>query len=176
MCKKKLFSIIYPFLRGAVQKWRFFRKTFYGAFLQILVAQFAASPTTPCARPTDRNSWRNWAQQKAILAKTFVHEQLLNKKFSSNRSPALSKRFKKYFLHAFSGFFPDLNIFIEKTPQKNLDREITKIVTLCPNWNWTYRTKIFFLFKLQKTRRVVKPIENPLGIAKTTTNFFWRLK
>ncbi len=32
------------------------------------------------------------------------------------------------------------------------------------------------LEKLQKTRRVVKPIENPLGIAETTTNFFWRLK
>ncbi len=57
--EKKIFLVIYPFSRGAVEKWRFFRKTFYGAFFQILVAQFTASPTTPSARPTDRNSWKN---------------------------------------------------------------------------------------------------------------------
>ncbi len=52
------FPIIYTF-SGGLFKNDVFLKTFYLGFFQILVAQSKPSPTTPCAHPTDRNSWRN---------------------------------------------------------------------------------------------------------------------
>ncbi len=52
--KKNDFPSFIHFLGGL-----FFPKKFYFGFFQILVAQFTASPTTPCARRTVRNSWRN---------------------------------------------------------------------------------------------------------------------
>ncbi len=128
MCKKKLFSIIYPFLRGAVQKWRFFRKTFYGAFFQILVAQSTASPTTLCACRTDRNSWRNTSSKINTYQKLFVQCENPEQNEFWNRSPASANRFQKFFLRFFYPLWTCLMIFSQKTPQKNLDREIRKLV------------------------------------------------
>ncbi len=115
MCKKKIFFRSFIHFLGGCSKM----KTFYGGFFRFLVAQSTASPTTPCARRTDRNSWRNTSSKITTYSKLFVQLSFLNKKFCSNRSPAFPNRFQKFFLCALSPFSSGLIIFSEKTEQKN---------------------------------------------------------
>ncbi len=110
------------------------RKTFYLCFFQILY-----SPVRVESNDTLRALNRSKLVEKHKFKKIHTYQKLFvqceNPEQNQfwNRSRVFANRFQKFFLLFFDRLWLCLMIFSEKTPQKNLDREITKFVILCPS-------------------------------------------